>query len=65
MIDIEAIRLIASGDQSKKIAVSKRWLCAVADEIEQLRKNQKPPRNTIDDAVDKLLKMSTYGKHGK
>lgn len=37
MIDTNGMRDAASGDQTKKVAVSKAWLKAVAKEIDALR----------------------------
>lgn len=39
MIDTAAIRRAASGDKTKKVAVTKAWLIAVADEIDKNRKD--------------------------
>jgi hypothetical protein len=60
MIDLAATRKAAEGDPGAKVAVSKRWLKAVADEIETLRKNQKAPASR-DDPVEVFFRAMGYG----
>lgn len=47
-VDVQQLRSWADGDPSSKVAVTRRWLSHVADELselERLRAAQRPPRS--------------------
>ena len=51
-IDLKSLKAASEGDQSAKVAVTKRWLRAVHDELERLSKNQRQAHSASEtDAV--------------
>jgi hypothetical protein len=55
-VDVKALRAAAAGDPAVKVAVTKRWLAAVADELDELAKlRASRPSGELGSIFDKVF----------